>query len=115
MYIGGTLQSDELTRAQAAQSVLSILPSLVSAPLFTALFFGDKERMQAGFIVATVRTRVIYVAAFCNPLTRADHARVLLQLILMIKVPVVVFLMPREIPPKAPPRAGSAAGAEQPP
>jgi hypothetical protein len=82
MFLSAVLQPSDLTRAQSALFVLVSLPKAIGAVTFTAVFYGSRERVAAGFITSTV-----------------------LQLALLS----TVGYLPRQIPPRAPLRNGGEA------
>ena len=57
MYMASVFQPSDITRFQGTISTLVILPALFAGPTFTALFYGDKARMDQGFLSAAVRDR----------------------------------------------------------
>ena len=78
MYLGAALQATDLSRAQSAASILQVIPAIFAPGIFTALFYGDKTRMDVGYVVGSI--------------------------LLFANVPVALFMFPKNLPKKAPPK-----------
>ena len=84
MYLAAVLQPSDLTRTQATlgehhdartfvccqtagasmgrvqaislrTGIFTAIPGIMAGPIFTALFYGSRELMESGYIVASVR------------------------------------------------------------
>ena len=72
MYLAAALRPADLAQAQSALLLVSTVLGNVSPMVFSAMFFGDREAMTSGYMVATA------MYATC--------------------VAAVVFFLPRQLP-----------------